>query len=142
MLQLPSLWDEKYLKTTMNVDVVNEVMEICDDGILHLNKMREICVKRKEDLSKLTYKYWLRLFYTPAYESGPYYHPEEYNVVLLKIPILNDTAGNPHIVESSDSGTYTSARLQFNELKRRYKRFKPSLSDEVPDELKHTPGDL
>lgn len=126
----------------MNVNVVNEAIEICDDGISHLNKIRAICVKRLEDLSKLTYKYWLRLFYTSAYESGPYYHPQEYTVVLLKIPILDGYAGNPHIVESSDSSNYAAARLQFNELKRRYKRFKPELSDEVPDELKHTPGDL
>ena len=142
MRTLPTLWDEKYLKTTMNVDVVNEAIEICDEGISKLNEIHDICIKRKEELSKLTYKYLLRLFYTYAYESGPYYHPAEYNVVLLKIPILDGVGGTSRIIESSNSGTYTSARLQFNEINRRYKRLHPQLSDEVPDELKHTRGDL
>lgn len=142
MLELPKLWDEKFLRTNMNINTINEAIDICNDGIAHLEKMRDICNIRKSELSGLKYAYILRMYYSPAYESGPYYHQGYYRVVMFKIPILNGVYGEMCSIESSDSSNYSAARLQFNELAKKYKRFNPKLFDDVPDEFKHTIGDL
>lgn len=139
---IPDFWDEKYLSETMSRDVLESTIEMCNIDIPYLENLKEICGHRLLELSKLKYKYVIRLFYSPAFNGDYCYEPPFYRVIVLKYPVLNNTRGEPYVKNESNHTSYGSALVEFNTLKKRYKKFNPQLSDEVPDELKHTRGDL
>lgn len=139
---IPPHWTEEYINEHMDIFSLKSVIEECDRDIKHLEKFKGLCENRLSELSNLKYKYMLRIFYVNQWESGPYYHPGAYNVVMLKIPVLGNVAGKAHILKSFECSTYEKALEEFNGLRKKYKKFNPIISDELPDNLKHSPGDL
>lgn len=141
-MTIPDYWDEnKSSKCWDNATLVS-VIKTCESEIKKYSRILKRSEERLDELKNATYKYKIRVMYMEEYQSDYYTYGGYYLSSVIKIPILGDVVGDFKFIEELKSTTYERALKDVSELYFKYKQFKPTVDDCVPQIYKHTPGDL